>query len=170
MYSKIQVNTATALVVIPSDTIHIPEPASKVVSGTADFSVGGTLTDVGTTFTTEGINVGAIVYDTTANKAYTVSEVASDTEITLSPTAAGGATDSYVIYNDQTLGALLWVGSNEAAMDVAKSVADVNVKTVNNNTVVFTNAKVGDYLPVQVTMLKDTTTTAASKNNCIALS
>tara|TARA_R110000744_G_scaffold141321_4_gene252716 strand:- start:1271 stop:1783 length:513 start_codon:yes stop_codon:yes gene_type:complete len=170
MYSKIQVNTATALKVIPSDTVHIPEPASSVVEGTADFSVAGTLTDVATTFTTKGINVGAIVYNTTANIAYYVASVDSDTEITLSPSSAGGATDSYEIYNESTLGALLWVGSSEGVMDIAKSVADVNVKTVNNNSVVFTNAKVGEYLPVQVTMLKDTTTTTASKNNCIALS
>jgi hypothetical protein len=170
MYSKIQVNTASALVVIPSDTVNIPEPASKILEGTAAFNVAGTLTDVGTSFTTDGINVGAIVYNTTANKAYYVASVDSDTAISLSPSSAGGATDDYVIYNESTLGALLWVGSNEGTMDVAKSVADVNVKTVNNNSVVFTNAKVGEYLPVQVTMLKDTTTTAASKNNCIALS
>ena len=170
MYSKIQVNTASALAVIPSDTVNIPEPASQVVTGTADFSVAGTLTDVGTTFTSDGINVGAIVYNTTANKAYYVASVDSDTAISLSPSSAGGAADVYVIYNESTLGALLWVGSNEGTMDVAKSFVNVNVKTVNNSEVVFTNAPVGEYLPVQVTMLKDTTTTAASKNNCIAIS
>ena len=47
-YQKLQ--TSAALDVIPSNTVPIPDRATKVLEGTADFSVAGTLTDVGTTF------------------------------------------------------------------------------------------------------------------------
>ena len=70
-YQKLQVSDGLA--VIPSDTINIPDPTTAIVLdatttgatiGTADFSVAGTLTDVGTKFTEAGIKAGAIIYNT----------------------------------------------------------------------------------------------------------
>ena len=65
-YQKLQ--TSSALDVIPSDTVPIPDRATKVLEGTADFSVAGTLTDVGTTFLSAGIQKNAIVYNITDQK------------------------------------------------------------------------------------------------------
>ena len=51
-YQKLQVSEALA--VIPSNSVAIPDPSTKVLSGQADFSVANTLTDVGTTFESDG--------------------------------------------------------------------------------------------------------------------
>ena len=59
-YQKLQVSQA--LPVIVSDTVHIPDPTTEVLTGTADFT-GSTLVDVGTTFLTAGIQLNAIVYN-----------------------------------------------------------------------------------------------------------
>ena len=66
-------------------------------------------------------------------------------------------------------GCLLYVGSNEATMDVAKSYVDVKVKTVNGDDIVFSNFPVGEYLPVQITNLFSTGTDAAARFNSVAI-
>ena len=78
-YQKLQ--TSSGLAVIKSATVPIPDPSTEVLSGTADFSVAGTLTDVGTTFTSAGIQKNAIVYNTTAQKAYVVSDVTDNLKL-----------------------------------------------------------------------------------------
>ena len=65
---------------------------------------------------------------------------------------------------------VLWVGSDTAALTVELSYVDIDVVTVGNNTVEFENAKLGEYLPVQVLQLKETNTTADCRDKCIALS
>ena len=89
-YQKLQ--TSSGLAVIKSATVPIPDPSTEVLTGTANFSVAGTLTDVGTTFTSAGIQKNAIVYNTTAQKAYFVTDVTDDLNLALSPSSAGGAT------------------------------------------------------------------------------
>ena len=70
---------------------------------------------------------------------------------------------------DSSSGCLLYVGSNEGTMDVAKSYVDVKVKTVNGDDIVFSNFPVGEYLPVQITNLFSTGTDAAARFNSVAI-
>lgn len=153
-YQKLQ--AGQALAVIPSDTIFIPEPSVQVLTGTADFSVAGTLTDVGTTFLSSGISGDAIVYNTTAAIAYDVASVIDDLNLALTPSSAGGATDDYVIYNAPSAGCVLYIGVT----------GDVKVKTIAGNDVVFTAVPAGSFMPVQVKQVFATGTTAT---NIVAL-
>lgn len=156
-YQKLQVSDG--LSVIPSDDVSIPDPTTAIVLdatttgatvGVADFSVGGTLTDVGTKFTDAGIKAGAIIYNTTANKAYTVVSVDSDTQLTITPSSAGGATDSYSIYSDATVGCILYVGT---AGDLVAYMAAQNGNMANlpaNNRLTFKNLPNASFMPTQV--------------------
>jgi hypothetical protein len=108
-YQRLQVSEGLA--VIPSNTVPIPDPASEALSGTADFSVASTLTDVGTTFLSDGIQMNAIVYNTTAQIAYFVTAVTDDLNLALSPATTGGAADNYIIFNAPTNAATLYVGT-----------------------------------------------------------
>ena len=108
-YQRLQVSEGLA--VIPSNTVPIPDPSTKVISGTADFSVASTLTEVGSSFTEAGIQKNAIVYNTTAQVAYFVTEITSDTVLALSPATTGGATDDYIIFNAATKAATLYIGT-----------------------------------------------------------
>ena len=181
MYSKIQVNTANALVVIASDTVPIPDPNSfsgQQSVNAGDASVSGKFSDTTANFN-GNVFVGAIIYDTTDKIAYRVTEVDSNTVLSVLPAAAGNNAQGYKIYNKPTLGCVLWVGSDiDVKQDIANVAAgvsdprfvDMDVVTVGNNTVKFENAKLGEYLPVQVLQLKESGTTAACRDKCIALS
>tara|TARA_R100000808_G_scaffold23247_1_gene51381 strand:- start:1356 stop:1841 length:486 start_codon:yes stop_codon:yes gene_type:complete len=152
-YQKLQVSNGLA--VIPSDTVRIPNPDTEVASGTADFSVAGTLTDVGTSFTTD-VKVGDIVYDTTASIAYYVSVVVSDTELTLTPSSAGGATDVYTIYREATPGCVLFAG---VAGDMGIQLAQQN-GNANTTELTFKGIAAGAFLPTQAIRVDATKTTA----------
>jgi hypothetical protein len=153
-YQKLQVSNGLA--VIPSDTVRIPNPDSEVLSGTADFSVAGVLTDVGTTFTSDGILTNAIVYNTTANKAYYVTGITDDLNLTLSPSDAGGATDNYVIYNEATVGCILFAG---VAGDMGIQLAQQN-GNANTTELTFKGIAAGAFLPTQAIRVDATKTTA----------
>ena len=173
MYSKIQVNTANAIVVLASDTVPIPDPNSFTVSTQDKFS------DANQTFLTS-VNVGAIIYDSTDVRAYRVTAVDSDTVLSVTPSIVGASgTVTYKIYNKPTEGCVLWVGSDvDVKQDVSGQAAgltdprfvDMEVVTVGNNTVKFENSKLGEYLPVQILQLKEAGTTQECRDKCIALS
>jgi hypothetical protein len=156
-YQKLQVSNGLA--VIPSDTVRIPNPDTEVASGTADFSVAGTLTDVGTSFTTD-VKVGDIVYDRTASIAYYVTVVVSDTELTLTPSSAGGATDNYKIYREATPGCILFAG---VAGDIRMQLAQQNGTDLGppgEEDLLFKGIAAGAFLPTQAIYVKSTGTTA----------
>jgi len=164
-YQKLQ--SRQALAVITSDDVRIPDPNTVVVFGNkgttigvAAFNVASTLTDVGTKFTEAGILPGAIIYNTTAGKAYYVVSVDSDTQLTLSGATAGGATDSYSIYTTATTGCTLFVG---VAGDVRVQMAAQNGNTSTaatpaNEAVTYKNMANGSFLPIQVVRVDDNTT------------
>ena len=84
MYSKIQLNTANAIKVIASETVPIPDPNSYVAqqsaAGAGDASTQDKFSDAGASF--EGnVVVGAIIYDSTDVRAYRVTKVDSDKEM-----------------------------------------------------------------------------------------
>ena len=183
MYSKIQVNTANALVVIASDTVPIPDPNSfsgqQSSTGEGDASTQDKFSDSNANFN-GNVFVGAIIYDSTDKIAYRVTAVDSNTVLSVTPSVVGASGSvNYKIYNKPTLGCVLWVGSDiDVKQDIANVAAgvsdprfvDMDVVTVGNNTVKFENAKLGEYLPVQVLQLKESGTTAACRDKCIALS
>jgi hypothetical protein len=165
-YQKLQ--TREALAVITSDDVRIPDPNTVVVLdtatgatvGAAAFNVANTLTDVGTKFLDAGINVGAIVYNTTSGKAYHVVSVDSDTQLTLSGATAGGATDSYSIYTKSTIGCTLFVGvSGDVKVQMAQQNGNTSTAaTPANEAVTYKNIADGSFLPIQVVRVDDNTT------------
>jgi hypothetical protein len=174
-YPKITVNTGLAQEVISSDTLPIPSPSLPVLSGTTTATTADKLVDVGADFS--NVSIGDIVYNTTDNTSASVVAIDSSTilevsaDIFTSPESykifLGGPNGSSRI--DSSEGCLLYVGSNEGIMDVAKSFVNVKVKTVAGSIVIFSNFPVGEYLPVQVLQLYTTGTDAAAENSCIAI-
>ena len=160
-YQKLQVSDALA--VIPSNVVAIPDPSTRIFTGVADFSVANTLTDVVTTFLTQGIQImspgPAIIYNTTAGIAYYVKSIDSDTQLTLTGGAVGGATDSYVIYNAATLGCIPFVG---VAGDIAMVMAARNSNSGWNagSSISFKGIAAGAFLPTQIIGVAVTGTTA----------
>ena len=163
-YQKLQVSDGLA--VIPSNDVDIPDPSTIVILnkavgsdvGTGNFSVANTLT--GTGLADLGIQVGAIVYNTTAQKAYYVVSVDSATQLTLSDGATGGATDLFSIYNGSSNGNILYVGG---AGDVNARLATYQGNKFggsNNSKLVFKNLPNASFMPTQVVRVLVTNTTA----------
>mgnify|MGYP003677130733 CR=1 FL=1 len=161
-YQRLQVSRSLA--VIPSTTVLIPDPATEMFAGIADFSVASTLTDVGTTFTTLGIEPGkAIVYNTTAGVAYYITAVTDNLNLALSPATTGGATDSYVIYAHATQACTLYSGT---AQDITVYMsADTGNMHAPTTTQKFTAIPAGSFMPTLVTGVS----TADTPTNLIAL-
>jgi len=167
-YQKLQ--SREALRVIPSDTVRIPDPSSVVIidtatgapEGKANFATLNTLTDVGTKFKEAGILPGAIIYNTATQGAYNVVSVDSDTQLTISGGAAGGAADTYYIYNAATNGCTLYIetGGN---LNVRMAEQNGNTSTLaapGNQTVVFGVIPGSSFLPIQVVQVLTTDTSA----------
>tara|TARA_R110000822_G_scaffold260769_1_gene385584 strand:+ start:264 stop:773 length:510 start_codon:yes stop_codon:yes gene_type:complete len=160
-YQKLQVSEGLA--VIPSNTVAIPDPSSKIFEGTGDFSVSNTLTDVGTNFLTQGIQImspgPAIIYNITAGVAYYVKSIDSDTQLTLSISIVGGNADKYTIYNAATSGCILFVGG---AGDIQLVMAGKNGNEAWNSSssIAFKGIAAGSFLPTQVIGVGGSGTTA----------
>ena len=158
-YQKLQVSTALA--VIPSDYINIPNASTTPLTGstTAVPSAGNDLVDGNATFKAHQnkVQVGDIVYSGTT--VAVVSEVVSDTVLKL--TDGNGTTvqipnsTAYSIYKDSSNGCVLYVG-------VA---GDLKVETAGGSDVVLTAAANG-YHPVQV---KKVFSTGTAATNIVAL-
>ncbi len=152
-YQKLQVGKG--LKVIPSNTVNIPNPDTLILSGVADFTVAGTLTDSGTDFKTT-VQTGDIVYNTSAQKAYYVVTVDSSTQLSLTPSDASGTTTSDVfnIYREATNGCILFVGE-------AGNVALIlTTPTSDKSKLVFKGIASGAFLPTQVVRVDASSTTA----------
>ena len=121
--------------------------------------------------------VGDIVYNTTDNTVTTVTAVDSSTILSVADDIFTSP-ENFIVFQggpifekriESSSGCLLYVGSSEGTMDVAKSYVDVKVKTSAGSIVTFSNFPVGEYLPVQVLQLFATGTDAAADNNCLAI-
>lgn len=167
-YQKLQVSEG--LSVIPSDIVPIPNPSTVVVLdvatndtvGTAAFTA-NTLTAVSPAdpkFTEAGVKVGAIIYNTTANIAYTVTAVVSDTVLSISPATVGGGTDTYTIYPNATSGCILYVGTGG---DLVVQLAAINGNFTSasrpaNQQLTFKNLPNASFMPTQVVRVDESTT------------
>jgi len=160
-YQRLQVSEG--LTVITSDTVPIPDPATKVFSGVADFTVDTVLTaPVGTKFTEMGIQKNAIIYNTTNTDCYFVVSV-TDEVLTISGDTAplGGATDSYTIYNAATKACTLYVGTGgNVIAEMASQRDSQDTPTLN-----FVSVPTGSFMPILVTKVG----VASTATNIIAL-
>ena len=154
-YQKLQVSRA--LQVIPSETINIPNVAHRNAQGTTvGAAVTNKLVDTGAKFRDEGlVKKNDIVYNTTDSTIARVLAVESNTTLLLSADIFTAAED-YQIYKDNNDGCILYVGG----------LGNVEVVTVGGDNIVLPGISAGSFLPIQVTRVKATSTTAA---NIIAL-
>ena len=145
-YQKLQARRALA--VITSNTIDIPNPAATAATGTAAAPTGAQLVGTGTNFLTT-VKVGDIIYAGTI--VATVDAVVSDTVLTTSTAITAGLT--YTIYSqtdNPSNGCVLFAGA----------AGDINLITVDDDTVLFKGIVAGQFLPVQVKRVKAANTSA----------
>lgn len=156
-YQKLQ--TRQALAIIPSNVVEIPDPSTLVLSGTADFSTAGTLTDVGTTFLSDGIQHGAIIYNRTDQEAYYVLGITDDLNLSITSIAGGSAAASYTIYNAATIGCTLFVGGT-GDVSVKMAVDKGALPVPPSERMVYKNLANGTFMPIQVVQVMSTDTSA----------
>lgn len=102
------------------------------------------------------MGVGDIIINTTDGTTATVTAIDSDTTLSISADIMASG-EAYVIYaSAEENGCVLYVGVT----------GDVKVKTAAGNDVVFTGVPAGSFMPVQVTQVFATGTTAT---NIVAL-
>ena len=145
-YQKLQVGKA--LEIYPSDTASIPNTPLVSDSGTTSATTANKLVETGQNLATT-VRVGDIVYNTTDSTAATVTSVDSDTTLSLSEDIMESG-DSYTIYRGQPGACVLYVGN----------LGDVKVKTSGGDIVTFQNLSNGQFVPVQVSKVFATGTTA----------
>jgi len=146
-YQKLQ--ASRALAVIPSDTVNIPNPAMLAISSTTTGASAGKLIDAAGDFVNKGVKIGDIVYSGTTVAA-TVTAVDSATQLSVS-TAVATAT-AYKLYSNDAPnnGCVLYVGG----------AGDVELITAGGDDLIFTGVLAGSFIPVQITRVKATSTTA----------
>lgn len=150
---KIQV--ARALEVIPSNFAEIPFPAVSA-SGVNDSVVANQLVDSTATFITDNVQTGDIVYNTVDKTAATVVRVLSETVIELNDDIFLLTGKSYSVYaGGNNNGCVLYIGT-AGALDVV---------TAGGDTVQFAAVLAGQFLPVQVIKVLD----SSSATNIVAL-
>ena len=144
---------SSAIAVVPSDTIDIPNPAAVVASGTTTGIGSGSdnLKNTNATFTDGSVSIGNIVHDTRVGVIDTVAAIVDDNNLTLTNgTIASGST--YNIY-DHTAKAQpsLYVGVT----------GDVSVEMAGTGSAItYKGVPAGATLPINVTRVNSTNTTA----------
>ena len=126
-----------------------------MLDGNGDFSVAGELSDTGIDFKTT-VQVGDIVYNTAAKKAYYVNVIVSSTNIGIIPSDAGTSADAYAIYREATNGCILFVGG---AGDIGIQLAQKNGSN-DTKSILFKGIAAGAFLPIQSLRVSVTDTTA----------
>jgi hypothetical protein len=149
--ADLKLQASRALAVVPSDTIDIPQPSSKVATG-ATTSLGSDpndLIDTAATFTDGNVKVGDIVHDITNGVIDTVAAIVDDNNLTLTNgVIANGAT--YNIYRYATKDTVIYVGVT----------GDVVVETSGGDSVTLKAVPAGMIIPLNVKRVDSTLTTA----------
>lgn len=138
------------LSVIPSDNAQIPYPALST-SGTNTSTASSKLIASGATFQTNGIQIGDIVYNITDSTAAKVVSIDSQTQLTLNANIFTGSSKTYKIYSGTlNKGCVFYVGGAG------------NVKGENEagDVVTFVGLLAGEFVPVHLTKIYSTDTTA----------
>jgi hypothetical protein len=168
-YQKLQ--TSRTLPVVPSDSIPIPDASSeKSTSPTVvNASVAGTLTHVGLgdNFEQIGVAVNDIVYvyaGAGGISSFRVTAVNSATDVSISPSVAGGILDQARFFARETNGCVLYVGGAgnllvkpAAAKDLPGGIGATSVTSPAN--AFFKNLPDASFLPVNVVQVYQATLT-----------
>lgn len=141
-YQRLQVSEGLA--VIPSDTVPIPDPATLAVSGTTDGSTLNKLVDTGENFITLGIQLNAIVYNTTDSTSAFVTGIDGANTLSLSANIMASG-ENYTIYNAATSACILYIG---VAGDLVVQMA--SQRNSGTPTLTFKSAPAG-FMPTLVT-------------------
>lgn len=163
--------------VIPSDTINIPGPESKY-NGVSTAVATSKLTDSGGAFlqvvdssgkiTNQGVQVGDIVYNTSAARPGVAKVTAVDSATTLSLSAnifpATANRDGYRIYKGRAnaIPFQLYCGGTAANPPLA---CDIYVTTIDGDSVFFEGVQPGEILPVAISKVNVGAAAAGSNGN-----
>lgn len=150
-YQKLQ--TSRALKVFATDNIEAyPDPSRIADSGATTSTSAGKMVDAGGAFSTV-VKPGYIVENSTDGKYAIVEAVDSDTELTLSVDIFTADPKDYIIYSQVAKEpCILFVGTG----------GNVNLKTADDNVVLFVNIANASFLPVQTRVVKETGTVTAA--------
>jgi hypothetical protein len=151
-----------ALKVLPSNNADIPFPAiAQSGTNTAIVAV-NVLFDSAATFVTKNVTTGDIVYNITDGTAATVVSVTNQNQLTMNADIFTATAKSYIIYvnsSQQTIG-------NQGCVLYIGGPGDIAVTTNGTDNVTFVGLNAGQFVPVQVSKIFATGTTAT---NIIAL-
>jgi hypothetical protein len=163
--------------VIPSDTINIPGPESKY-NGVSTAVATSKLTDSGGAFlqvvdssgkiTNQGVQVGDVVYNTSAARPGVAKVTAVDSATTLSLSAnifpATANRDGYRIYKGRAnaIPFQLYCGGTAANPPLA---CDIYVTTIDGDSVFFEGVQPGEILPVAISKVNVGAAAAGSNGN-----
>ena len=160
--------------VIPSDTINIPGPESKY-NGVSTAVASSKLTDSGGAFlqvvdssgkiTNQGVQVGGVVYNTSAARPGIAKVTAVDSATTLSLSAdIFTAADGYRIYRGRANAVpfQLYCGGTAANPPLA---CDIYVTTIDGDSVFFEGVQPGEILPVAISKVNVGAAAAGSNGN-----
>jgi len=154
-YQKLQVSRA--LDVIKSDNANIPSPA-LIVQGVNNNVVANELEDTDVNFQALNVSIGDVVYNITDGLAATVTKVVDSTRLLLNANIFTGTSKTYKLYsqNQKSEACVLYIGSG----------GNLRVQTHAGDDIIFYNVLGGTFLPVQVSKVFSTSTTAS---NIVAL-
>jgi hypothetical protein len=154
-YQKLQVSRA--LDVIKSDNANIPSPA-LIVQGVNNSVVANELEDTDVNFQALNVAIGDVVYNITDGLAATVTKVVDSTRLLLNADIFTGTSKTYKLYSQNQ--------NNEACVLYIGSGGNLRVETHAGDDIIFYNVLGGTFLPVQVSKVFSTSTTAS---NIVAL-
>ena len=146
---NLKLQVSRALNVIPSDYTNIPMPNIITSAQVTSTSV-GILIDSTRNFSSSGVNplnvqVGDIVYNTTANQAAMVTNVDSATQLTLSGAIPMNISDNYTLYSGTNI-----TGTVEPCVLYVGTGGDLEVVTAGGDSVYLIGVPSGTFLPIQV--------------------
>lgn len=148
---KTNVQAGRAIPVVPSDTIDIANPASRIISSAATATTANKLVDSAGAFTTTyPVAIGDIIINTTDNTTATVTAIDSATTLSISANIMAD-TETYEIFRKKGDGYNLYIGG----------AGNISV-VVGGDTRVFTGIIGGTFFPVHVTRVNSTLTTCTS--------
>jgi len=144
---NLKLQVSRALNVIPSDYTNIPMP-NVITYGVVTSAPAGNLVDSTRNFSSSGVNplnvqVGDIVYNTTAQQGAMVTNVDSATQLTLNNPSMNIA-DNYTLYSGTNI-----TGSVEPCVLYVGTGGDLELVTAGGDIVYLNNVPSGSFLPIQ---------------------
>jgi len=143
--------------VIPSDNLSIPNPANIVALGQTTAFAADKLIDTDSDFIRQGVEVGATVYNLDTGAGATVTEITTESIVSLSADIFPAASANYKIGNVISgLGCAIWTGTG----------GRIAGTTIGGDIIRLNNAPEGVILPIIFKSIDSTLTTA---NTMVAL-